>query len=222
MTITSAIGKLRIVIADDHPVVREGVAAIINRQSDMSVVAEAADGRGAIEATLRERPDVALLDLRMPRVSGLEAIREIRRLMPTTRILVLTTFEGDEDVYSALREGAQGYLLKDLSSTELLTAIRAAAAGLRVLPGRAAERLAERVSESELTTRERVVLKELVSGNSNRGIAESLSITEGTVKGHLKQIFLKLRVADRTAAAMAALRRGFIHVDELRRTRSSD
>jgi two-component system NarL family response regulator len=219
MTVMAGLGKLRVVVADDHPVVREGVVAIINRQPDMKVVAEAADGRAAVEATLTERPDVTLLDLRMPRVSGLEAMRDIRRLVPSARILVLTTFDGDEDVYRALQEGAHGYLLKDLPSSELLTAIRCAAAGQRVLPGRAAARLADRLSAAQLTERELAVLKALVAGNSNREIGDALSITEGTVKGHLKQIFMKLDVTDRTQAVTAALWHGFVHLDELQRNR---
>jgi two-component system NarL family response regulator len=219
MTIMSELRKLRVVVADDHAVVREGVVAIINRQSDMAVVAEAADGQAAVAATLTELPDVTLLDLRMPRMSGLEAMRAIRYAVPSACILILTTYDGDEDVYRALQEGAQGYLLKDLSSNELLTAIRSAATGQRVVPGRAAARLADHLSTTSLTDRELVVLKALVEGNSNRGIASALSITEGTVKGHLKQIFMKLDVTDRTQAATAALGRGFVHLDELQHTR---
>lgn len=215
----SELRKLRVVVADDHAVVREGVVAIINRQSDMAVVAEAADGQAAVAATLTELPDVTLLDLRMPRMSGLEAMRAIRYAVPSACILILTTYDGDEDVYRALQEGAQGYLLKDLSSNELLTAIRSAATGQRVVPGRAAARLADHLSTTSLTDRELVVLKALVEGNSNRGIASALSITEGTVKGHLKQIFMKLDVTDRTQAATAALGRGFVHLDELQHTR---
>lgn len=219
MTIMPELGKLRVVVADDHPVVREGVVAIINRQPDMAVVAEAADGQAAVAAALTHRPDVTLLDLRMPRMSGLEAMRDIRRAVPSACILVLTTYDGDEDVYRALQEGARGYLLKELSSNELLTAIRSAAAGQRVVPARVAARLADRFPTTSLTERELVVLKALVEGNSNRKIADALSITEGTVKGHLKRIFLKLDVTDRTQAATAALWRGFFHLDELQRTR---
>lgn len=211
--------NLRVVVADDHPVVREGVVAIINRCPDMTVVAEAGDGEAAVQAALTHRPDVTLLDLRMPRVGGLEAMRKIRSVDPSARILILTTYEGDEDVYRALKEGASGYLLKDLSSNELLNAIRAIAEGQRVVPGRAAERLAERLEKTSLTERERHVLKTLTEGNSNREIADELSITEGTVKGYLKSIFLKLDVKDRTQAATTALWRGFVHLDELRRVR---
>jgi len=217
MTIMSEVVKLRVVVADDHPVVREGVVAIINRQPDMAVVAEAADGQAAVAAALTERPDVTLLDLRMPRMSGLEAMRNIKRVVPSARILVLTTYDGDEDIYRALQEGAKGYLLKDLSSNEMVTAIRSAAAGQRVVPGRAAGRLADRLSTAQLTERELVVLKALVEGNSNREIGDALSISEGTVKGHLKSIFMKLDVKDRTQAATAALWRGFVHLDELQR-----
>ena len=185
----------------------------------MTVVAEAGDGEAAVQAALTHRPDVTLLDLRMPRVGGLEAMRKIRSVDPSARILILTTYEGDEDVYRALKEGASGYLLKDLSSNELLNAIRAIAEGQRVVPGRAAERLAERLEKTSLTERERHVLKTLTEGNSNREIADELSITEGTVKGYLKSIFLKLDVKDRTQAATTALWRGFVHLDELRRVR---
>jgi two-component system NarL family response regulator len=205
-----------VVVADDHPVVREGIVAIINRQPDMIVVAEAADGQAAVAAALAERPDVTLLDLRMPRMSGLEVLREIRRVIPAARILILTTYDGDEDIFRALQDGAQGYLLKDLSSNELLTAIRNVVTGHRVVPARAASRLEDRHSTTQLTERELAVLKTLVQGKTNREIAEALSITEWTVKGHLKQIFAKLEVTDRTQAVTAALRRGYVHLDELR------
>lgn len=211
----SSTGRIRLVIADDHPVVREGLVAMINRQPDMCVVAEAADGRAAVEAVLRHRPDLTLMDLRMPRMSGLEAIHEILKNAPSSRILVLTTYDGDEDIYRALQAGARGYLLKDVFREELLEAIRNAVTGLRIVPPKVAARLAEHLGESELTHRELDVLRLIVGGKSNKEIAEALSISEGTVKGHLNSIFNKLGVSDRTQAAISALQRGFVHADEL-------
>jgi len=211
----SASNPIRVVVADDHPVVREGIAAMINRERDIRVVAEAADGRAAVEAVLRHAPDVTLMDLRMPLMNGVEAIRVIRQTLPSSRILVLTTYDGDEDINRAIRAGARGYLLKDVYHEDLLQAIRRASAGERTLPAKVAQRLAEHFAASELTERELTILRLIVEGQSNKEIGRSLSITEGTVKGHLKSLFGKLCVSDRTQAATAALRRGFVYFDEL-------
>jgi two-component system NarL family response regulator len=207
--------KIRVVVADDHPVVREGIVAIIDRERDMSVVAQAADGRAAVEAVLKHAPDVILMDLRMPVMDGLEAIRILSKTMPSSRIIVLTTYDGDEDIHRAIRSGAMGYLLKDLYRDELLDAIRSVAAGRRTVPAKVAVRLAEHLASSELTQREMAILRLIVEGRSNKEIAEALSIAEGTVKGHVKNVFSKLAVSDRTQAATAALRRGFVRFDEL-------
>ena len=206
-------GAIRIMVVDDHPVVREGLAAMIDRQPDMTVVAEASDGRQAIERFDKMNPDVALMDLRMPVMSGVEAISEIRKRHPAARIIVLTTYDGDEDIYRALQAGAQGYLLKDMFRDELLDAIRAVHRGQRRIPAAIASRLAERIGGPELTARELEVLKLIVKGKSNREIGAHLAISEGTVKGHVNNILSKLGVNDRTQAATTALQRGIVHLD---------
>lgn len=207
--------NLHVVIADDHPIVLEGLAAMVEREPDLSVVAQATDGRAAVEAVLRHLPDVTLMDLRMPALDGVGAIRAIRAKLPASRIVVLTTYDGDDDVHRALEAGAVGYLLKNAGRNELLRAIRAAAAGQRVIPPNVAARMAERLSSPELTPREVSVLRLVAEGKRNREIADRLCIGEGTVKGYLKSMFSKLGVRDRTEAATTALRRGFVHTDEL-------
>jgi two-component system NarL family response regulator len=198
----------RILVADDHIIVRDGLAALIDRQSDMKVVAEASDGAQAIAQYRQHRPHVALIDLRMPVVDGLAAIERVRAEFADAKLLVLTTYDGDEDIYQALRAGACGYLLKDLFREELLAAIRAVAAGGRYVPAPVAARLAERLPGDELSAREHEVLQKIVSGRSNRSIADELAISEGTVKTHVNHILAKLGVSDRTQAAVIALRRG--------------
>jgi DNA-binding NarL/FixJ family response regulator len=207
---SEAPAKLRLLVADDHPVVREGLVAILRRQDGMDVVAEAADGTQAIELFRRLRPDVALLDLRMPGLSGAEVIARLRREFPGARLLVLSTFDGDGDVRRALHAGADGYLLKQMPAGELVAAIRAAAAGRRVVAPEAAQRLAEHTGERELTARELAVLEQIVAGRSNKRIARDLGIGEGTVKSHVNSILLKMGVDDRTQAATDALRRGLV------------
>jgi DNA-binding NarL/FixJ family response regulator len=205
--------SIRILVVDDHPIVREGLIGIIERQSDMSVVAEASDGMEAVEMFRRHMPDVTLMDLRLPKMSGVDAITAIRKECQTARIIVLTTYDGDEDIYRALQAGAQGYLLKDTFREELLEAIRAVNDGKRRIPGPVATRLADRIGGSELTGREIEVLALIVKGRSNREIASSLAITEGTVKGHVNNILSKLGVADRTQAATTAIQRGIVHLE---------
>jgi two-component system NarL family response regulator len=204
---------IRILIVDDHPVVREGLAAIINRQPDMLVVAEANNGQQAIESFRQHALDVTLMDLRMPVVNGVEAITAIRKEFPDSRFIVLTTYDGDEDIFRALQAGAQGYLLKDMFREELLDAIRAVHAGRRRIPNAVATRLAERMSHTELTSRELEVLRLIAGGKSNKEIGAALDITEGTVKGHVNNILSKLNVSDRTQAVTTALQRGIVHLD---------
>ena len=206
---------IRILVADDHPIVRDGLNAVINDQADMEVVAEASDGQKAIELALQHRPDVMLIDLRMPKVSGLEAIRKIQADWPEARFIILTTYDNEEDIYMALKAGAQSYLLKGVAREELLDTIRAVHAGNKRLPPRVAAKLAERITASELTERELEVLKLIAAGQSNKEIGRSLSITEGTVKAHINSILGKLEVNDRTQAVTKAIRRGIVDLDSL-------
>ncbi len=205
--------RIRLLLADDHTVVRDGFAAIIGYQPDMEVVVSVGDGREAVESFRSLRPDVALLDLRMPVLGGVQAIEEIRREFPSARIIVLTTYDGDEDVYRALQAGALGYLLKDTTTEALLRAIRTVAAGQRCVPPEIAARLVERTMAGPgLTAREVEVLGALATGKTNKEIAAEFFITEGTVKSHVNNILDKLGVRDRTEAVMEALRRGILHL----------
>jgi DNA-binding NarL/FixJ family response regulator len=202
---------IRIMIVDDHPVVRRGFAGMIATEPEMLVVAEAGDGGQAVEFFRKHHPDVTLMDLRMPRMGGVQAITEIRKEFPRSRFIVLTTYDGDEDIYSALRAGAQGYLLKDMYCDEIIEAIKAVHAGLRRIPPQVAMRLAERPLASALSSRELEVLELIAAGRSNKEIADLLGITEPTVKGHVSNILSKLSVSDRTQAVTAALQRGILH-----------
>jgi DNA-binding NarL/FixJ family response regulator len=204
---------IRVLVADDHFVVRMGLRAVIDLEPDMDVVAEAGTGQQAVQLFKQHRPDVTLMDLRMPVMDGVEATRVIREESPGARIIVLTTYDGDEDIYRALSAGARAYLLKETQREELLDAIRAVHAGQRRIPPPIAARLAEATPRSELTPRELEVLGLVVKGLSNRKIGDALSITEGTVKIHVNNILSKMGVADRTQAATTALRRGIIHMD---------
>ena len=204
--------KIRILVADDHYIVRMGLVALVNTEPDMEVVAEAADGAQAIELFAKHSPDLALIDARMPVKNGFEATVEIRKQFPNAAILMLTAFDGDADIRKALEAGVQGYVLKSSTGDKLIPALRAVAAGERWLPKEVADRLASRTSFEQLTAREIQVLGELAKGLANKQIAESLNITEYTVKDHLKNILAKLRVADRTEAVTTALQRGIIHL----------
>jgi two-component system NarL family response regulator len=204
---------IRILIADDHPIVRDGLNAIISDQEDMEVVAEAANGNEAIKLTKQHRPDVLLIDLRMPQLNGLETLYAIRSEWDQARIIILTTYDGDEDIYRALQAGAQAYILKGMPRAELLSTIRAVHAGRKRIPTEVASKLAERIAASELTERELEVLKLIVSGMSNKEIGTHLSITEGTVKAHVNSVLGKLGVSDRTKAVTEALRRGIVHLE---------
>ncbi len=204
---------IRVLLADDHPVVREGLAALLNRRPDTTVIGEVANGQEAVDFFRRAQPDVTLMDLRMPIMGGVEAIHAIRAEFPAARIIVLTTYDGDEDIYRALQAGAQGYLLKDAPREELLAAVRAVHDGQKCIPAALAAKLAERVFSPELTAREREVLALIVAGHSNREIGEALVVSEGTVKAHVNSILGKLGVNDRTQAVTAALRRGLVRLD---------
>lgn len=204
--------KIRIIVVDDQSVVRQGFVALINTVSDMEVVAEGINGEQAIELYRQHKPDVMLIDLRMPVIGGVEAIAKIRQEFPEARLIVLTTYDGDEDIYRSLQAGAKGYLLKDMFFEELETAIRSVHAGSRRIPAVIAERLAERMSGSALTDRELEVLELIVKGQSNKEIAKSLTISEATVKSHINSLLSKLGVTDRTQAATTALQRGLVHL----------
>ena len=203
---------IRLLIVDDHPAFRAGLVALLADEGDLQVVDECGDGQTAVELYRRHRPDVALMDLRLPGLSGVEAILAIRQEFPDARVIVLTTFDADEDIYRAIQSGAKSYLLKDRSKVEIVGAIRAVHAGQDALPEGVAERLAERRRRQDLTSREIEVLQLLVKGRSNKEIASDLSIAEDTVKSHLKTLFAKLEVRDRTAAAIRAIRLGIVRL----------
>jgi DNA-binding NarL/FixJ family response regulator len=204
---------ITILTADDHPLIRDGLAAVLRAESGLQVVAEAANGEEAIEAYDRLHPDIVLMDLRMPVMDGLTATRAILADDPNARIIVLTTYDGDEDIHRALAAGARGYLLKDMMRTDLLGVIRAVHRGQRGIPAPVAARLAEHTPRIGLTPREIEVLRFVADGLSNAQVAERIGRTEGTVKVHLKNILQKLDVRDRTEAVTTALRRGFIRLD---------
>jgi DNA-binding NarL/FixJ family response regulator len=204
---------IRILVVDDHVVVRQGLVALLNMAEDMKVVGEASDGQEAIDAHRRHKPDVTLMDLRLPKLGGADAITLIRRETPAARIIVLTTFDGDEDIFRALQAGAKGYLLKGSDADELMSAIRSVYAGKSRIPAAVAEKLAERMGGPALTAREIEVLKRIVAGRSNKEIASDLFISEATVKTHINSLLSKLGVTDRTQAATTALQRGIVHLD---------
>jgi DNA-binding NarL/FixJ family response regulator len=205
-------GKIRILIADDHFIVRMGLTALVNMEPDMEVIGEAANGVQAVDIFGKLNPDLVLMDLRMPVKDGIQATAEIRNKFPVARILMLTTYDGDEDIHKALQAGAQGYVLKNSTAEALIPALRAVAAGQQWIPKDIASRLVSRKSFEELTPRELQVLHELAKGLANKEIADTLNISEHTVKDHLKSILGKLRVADRTEAVTTAIQRGIIHL----------
>ena len=204
---------IRILIADDHLVVRIGLRSMIDTQPDMNVIAEAANGREAVALFRDHQPDVTLIDLRMPVMGGVEAVGVIHEEFPGARIIVLTTYDGDENIYRALQGGARAYLLKDIPREEFLDDIRAVYEGQYCIPPAVAARLARRLPGPELSARELEVLKLIVEGMSNKEIAAALNITESTIKNHVNSILGKLRVNDRTQAATTALRRGIVTLD---------
>jgi DNA-binding NarL/FixJ family response regulator len=204
--------RIRIFSVDDHPLLREGIAAIINNQPDMEVVAQAANAKDAIEQFRKHRPDVTLMDLRLPDASGIEAMVAIRTEFSDARIIMLTTFEGDVEIKRALEAGARGYMLKSMPPKELVEVIRQVHAGKKRVPQQLAAQLAEHLSDEALTEREIEVLSQIAGGNRNRDIAEHLFISEETVKVHIKHIMEKLGASDRTQAVAIGLRRGFIEL----------
>jgi DNA-binding NarL/FixJ family response regulator len=205
--------RASVLVADDHPVVRTGLAAVLTQEPDLLLVAQAENGERAVALYREHRPDVVLMDLRMPVMDGVEAIRTITMEFPGARILALTTYEGDADIRRALDAGARGYLLKDMLLTDVIAAIRAVRRGERVIPVPVAVRLAEFPERSSLTERELEVLELVAKGLSNKEAADAIGRTDETVKIHLKNIFAKLNVADRTEAVTVALARGLIHLE---------
>lgn len=204
---------IRVMVVEDHHIVRQGLVALLNTVPDIAVIAEANDGQQALDLFSLHQPDITLLDLRLPVLGGVEVITRIRQRSSQARIIVLTTFDGDEDIYRALQAGARGYLLKGMRTEELVEAIRAVHAGKTRIPAIVAERLAVRVGGEELTAREMDVLRLIVAGKSNKEIATQLKISEATVKTHMNNILGKLGVSDRTQAATAALQRGLVHLE---------
>ena len=204
---------IRILIADDHPIVREGLVASLNRVPDMSVVCEASTGREAVDLFTKHAPDVALIDLRMPQMDGVEAIAAICDSCATARIVILTTFEGDEDVYRGLRAGARAYLLKDTRLEDLVDCIRVVHDGRNYIPPSIGAKLAERMKSPELSAREVEVLWLMAGGKSNKEIAGTLFVSEGTVKGHVIHILAKLGASGRTEATRVAIKRGLVRTD---------
>lgn len=200
-------------LVDDHPAFRKGMAALIDSEPDLQVVAETGDGREALPTYRQHKPDVVLMDLRLPGMGGVEATLAIRKEFPDARVIVLTTFDTDEDIYRAIQSGAKSYMLKDTSDDELSTAVRNVHAGKQILSEKLAKRLAERQQRPDLTQREMEVLQLLIKGRSNKEIGSALFLCEDTVKAHFKSLFAKLKVQDRTEAAISAIRHGIVHLE---------
>ncbi|MBD2463082.1 response regulator transcription factor [Oscillatoria sp. FACHB-1407] len=204
--------NIRVLVADDHPVVRSGLAMIIQYTAGIETVAEASTGAEAVQLFRQHQPDVVLMDLKMPDMGGVEAIAAILKDYPNAQIIVLTTYDGDEDIYRGLQAGARGYLLKSVSREELINAIQQVHAGRKYIPAEVGARLAERMSSPQLTERERQVLTLLCEGKSNQDIASALHVSEGTIKFHINGILRKLNVSDRTQAVLVALKRGIANL----------
>lgn len=205
-------GRIRVLSVDDHPLLRAGIAAVINNEQDMVMVAQASGGREAIQLFREHRPDVTLMDLRMPDLSGIDAVSAILSEFPEARIVMLTTFEGDVEIQRSLAAGARGYMLKNMPPKELVEVVRQVHAGKKRIPPEIAAQLADHIADEKLTEREIDVLQHVAGGNRNRDIAEQLAISEETVKVHVKHIMEKLGASDRTAAVSIAVRRGIIQL----------
>jgi DNA-binding NarL/FixJ family response regulator len=204
---------LGILCVDDHPLVRKGIAAILANEKDMKLIAEAGSGAEAVEAFRKFHPDVTLMDLRMPGVDGIEATKEIRKIDPEAKIIALTSYDGDQEIYRALEAGVRGYILKESVHTEIVRAIRVVQSGKRLMPPEVAERLSEHFPQVALTPREIEVLQHVAKGLGNKEIGVRLGTAAGTVKMHLQNILSKLGASDRTHAVTLAIRRGIIHID---------
>jgi DNA-binding NarL/FixJ family response regulator len=204
---------LGILCVDDHPLVRKGIAAILANETDMKLVAEAGSGRDAVDAFRQFRPDVTLMDLRMPGMDGIEATKEIRQIDPEAKIIALTSYDGDQEIYRALEAGVRGYILKESVHTEIVRAIRVVHSGKRLMPPEVAERLSEHFPQVALTPREIEVLQYVAKGFGNKEIGVRLGTAAGTVKMHLQNILSKLGASDRTHAVTLAIRRGIIHIE---------
>jgi two-component system NarL family response regulator len=211
--------SIRVLVVEDHHVVRQGLVALLNVVDGLEVVGEAADGVDAIAQFRKCQPDITLVDLRLPRLSGVEVIERVSMETPQARFIVLTTYDGDEDIYRALQAGAKAYLLKGMTSEELIATIRMVHAGKSYIPPEIAQKLAERMGVEELTPREFDVLEQIVHGKSNKEIATELEISEATVKTHINSLLGKLGVTDRTQAATAAIQRGIVTLESLRKSK---
>ncbi|MEO0377131.1 MAG: response regulator transcription factor [Cyanobacteria bacterium P01_A01_bin.17] len=208
-----SVAPIRVLVVEDHSVVRQGIVSILSQEDDITVIAEAQDGLEAVELHAAQQPDLTLMDLRMPNLDGVDAIAKIRAQTPNANIIILTTYDTDEDIYRGLHAGARGYILKDTTARELINAIHTVHGGQRYIPPKVALKLADRIDGAALTDRELEVLQFLSKGNSNQDIADHLSISEGTVKFHVNNIFSKLGVSDRTQAVITALKRGLARLD---------
>ena len=204
---------IRVLVVDDHPMIRAGLTATIDPEPDMTVVASASTGKEGLEQYRQHQPDVMLIDLKMPEMGGVEAIRTIRAEFPSAKIIVVSTYQGDEDIYRALEAGAVTYLLKDMLGERLVGVIREVASGGRPIPPEVAQRLSERMFQAALTAREIEVLRLIARGMRNKEIAAELKISDETAQGHVKNILAKLSVHDRTEAVAVAIRRGIVHLD---------
>jgi DNA-binding NarL/FixJ family response regulator len=203
---------IKVLVVDDHPLMRVGISAIIDGRPNMATVAQAGTGEEAVDLYEKHLPDVTLMDLRLPRMSGVDTIRTIRRLNGQARFVVLTTYEGDEDIHQALEAGAQGYIIKGMPYESLIDALERVHAGGRFLPSPVKRALASRTPDSELSQRERQVLQLMATGNSNKKIGDLLGITEATVKCHVSTILMRMNASDRTQAVVSALQRGLVHI----------